>query len=99
MVFKSKIFNMNLYLFDEQVNYWEDAKFINMLLLDKKKYGLVKNVSYLYDRNENSSLSKVAWNFKSRYAPHIINNYKPLITYSIKRYGEVIKYIQYLILN
>lgn len=99
MVFKSKVFTLNLYLFDEKVNYWEDAKLINMIFLDKKKYGLVSNAYYLYDRNEKSSLSKMAWKFQSRYAHHIVNNYTPLIKKSIQIYGKVIKYIQYLILN
>lgn len=99
LVFKKNIFENNKYLFDETINYWEDAKTINTIFLDKKEYGLVKKARYFYNRNEKNSLSIIAWNYKNRYAPHITNNYKPLIKHSIENYGKVINYIQFLIIT
>ena len=35
-------------LFDEKQKYWEDAKFINQILLDKKQFGMIDGIMYYY---------------------------------------------------
>ena len=35
-------------LFDEKQKYWEDAKFINQILLNKKQFGMIDGIMYYY---------------------------------------------------
>ena len=97
MAFRFEIFKNAKYRFDETMTYWEDAKFINTLLLDKQKYGLVKETAYFYNSEDSNSLSKGAWSLKERYTPLIINNYMYLIKKSNQNFDKTIKYVQYLI--
>lgn len=99
VVFKKELFEKEHYFFDENINYWEDAKLINTILLDKRYYGVLQNAKYYYDRKDKNSLSQIAWRYHYRYSPQIINNYIPLIQKSIKNYGKVLEYIQYLVVN
>ena len=80
-----QLYNKNKdYRFDETMTYWEDAKFINTLLLDKQKYGLIKDTAYFYNSEDPNSLSKSAWVLQERYIPLIKNNYMDLINLTNK---------------
>lgn len=97
VVFRSSLFNEEKIKFDESINYWEDAKLINCILLDKKVYGLISNSVYYYDRNNSGSLTYSSWEDVSRYAPHIEKSYFDLINKSKEKYGKVTEYVQYLL--
>ncbi|MEY9140797.1 glycosyltransferase family 2 protein [Mammaliicoccus lentus] len=97
IAFRYEILKNKNYRFDEKITYWEDAKFINTLLLDKQKYGLIKNTAYFYNSEDPNSLSKSAWALQERYTPLIQNNYMYLIKKSNQNFGKTIKYVQYLI--
>ncbi|PTJ23482.1 hypothetical protein BU035_12390 [Staphylococcus simulans] len=96
-VFRSKVFKESKRRFSENLRFWEDALLINTVILKDKKYGLVKNAEYVYDRNNTSSLSQNTWSDKQRYTHHIKHAYFPLIKKSQELYGEVIPYIQFLL--
>lgn len=97
VIFRSSILKKENYRFDNTIDYWEDAKIINTILLNKQKYGVLKNSTYFYDRNDPNSLSNKAWLNKNRYLNHLKDNYMYLINQSKYKYGYVINYIQYLI--
>lgn len=97
VVFRSELLLAIEKPFDETINFWEDAKLINSLLLKTQNYGLIKNATYYYNRDDNNSLSKSAWNNKERYSGHIEKNFLSLINKSIQNYNFVIKYIKYVV--
>lgn len=99
VVFKRDLFLKDYFAFDENITYWEDAKLINSILLDKQYYGILQNAKYYYDRKDKNSLSQIAWQYHYRYIPQITDNYMPLIQQSIKIYGKVLEYIQVLIVK
>ena len=86
--------------FDERLKYGEDAKFLTQILLEKEKYGLVKNVMfYLRKRKDNSSATQ---NYKqdiTKYTNTINYYYEYLIELSKEKYNKVIPYIKHVILN
>lgn len=96
-VFRSTIFLDEEYRFDEKISFWEDAKLINTILLEKRIYGLVSSATYFYDRSNRNSLSFESWNSVDRYNKHIRRNYFYLINKSLRTYNTVIPYVQYLI--
>ncbi|WP_309306677.1 glycosyltransferase family 2 protein [Staphylococcus rostri] len=97
MAFRSDLLKNPNYRFDEGISFWEDAKFINSILLDKKTYGLIPETAYFYNSDNPHSLSKIAWNLEERYLPLIEKNYMYLIDKSHEIYGKTIKYIQFLV--
>ncbi|WP_426462217.1 glycosyltransferase family 2 protein [Staphylococcus equorum] len=99
VVFRKELFNNDLYRFDETINYWEDAKMINSIFLEKQFYGLIKKTTYFYNRNDSFSLSNTAWDSPKRYTHQIKSNYFQLIRHSIEKYEKNIEYIQFLLAN
>ncbi|WP_436854887.1 glycosyltransferase family 2 protein [Staphylococcus caeli] len=97
VVFRKELFTKENYRFDETINFWEDAKLFNTIVLKKMKYGLVHNATYFYDRNNENSLSKKAWYSNKRFEYHIENNFFKIIRESNLKYGYVISYVQFLI--
>lgn len=97
VIFRNTLLKNEKYRFDNTIDYWEDAKLINTILLNKQKYGMLKNSIYFYDRNDPNSLSNKAWLNKNRYLNHLKDNYMYLINQSKYKYGYVINYVQYLI--
>lgn len=97
VVFRACVFIEDGFSFDESISFWEDAKLINSIILKKRKYALVQNSKYFYDRNDKKSLSYKSWKSKDRYTKHIKDNYISIVENSIEEYGEVINYVQYLI--
>ncbi|MBB5175966.1 glycosyltransferase family 2 protein [Nosocomiicoccus ampullae] len=97
VVFRSALFLEEKFRFDEEISFWEDAKLINSILLEKKKYGLLKESVYYYNRDPHNSLTIQSWNDEKRYKYHIEKNYRELVIKSIDLYGKVIDYIQFLI--
>ncbi|OEK84768.1 glycosyltransferase family 2 protein [Staphylococcus shinii] len=99
VVFRKKLFSHEKYRFDETISYWEDAKLINSIFLEKRFYGLIKKATYFYNRNDNFSLSNTAWDSSNRYTYQIKANYFQLIRHSVGKYDKAIEYIQFLLAN
>ena len=73
----------------------EDSLFINKLILEKCKFGVVGTTRYFYrKRFEEDSLINTKKLEKSYYNLRMEIYFKELIKYSIKKYGSVLKYIQ-----
>lgn len=96
-LFKSEIirdmeFNTNLKV-------GEDCVFVNMILLNKLKYGVCREALYNYrKRNTNNSTIQSLKRSKSWYFDTPKYSWNKLIEESNKIYNKVIKYIQYVLL-
>ncbi|KAF1297233.1 hypothetical protein BAU15_06710 [Enterococcus sp. JM4C] len=84
--------------FKKNLQSWEDAYFINELLLDIRYYGVVSKAAYYYNVIE-GSLTNRSWQESYRYGLLIEYGYLALCELSKKMYGKVIPYIQYLVIN
>jgi len=77
----------------------EDALFINKILIDNPKLGLVKNANYLYRKHfDKSSTIDNSQKKKGFFTDRLKYYFKELIEYSVKKYGETPKFIQYTLL-
>lgn len=85
--------------FDSNLKYGEDSFFSNKIILQKKKYGILKSVHYLYRKRFSANSAIDVGVKKLNYYTDTVNNFhKGLIEYSKKVCGEVIEYIQYAIM-
>ena len=77
----------------------EDAFFVNQVLLDKLKLGLVKKGAYYYRKYESkNSLLDYSSNTKHFYTTRLEYFHFKLIECSKNRYGKVLKFIQYTLM-
>ena len=77
----------------------EDAFFVNQVLLDKLKLGLVKKGAYYYRKYEaKNSLLDYSSNTKHFYTTRLEYFHFKLIECSKNRYGKVLKFIQYTLM-
>ena len=94
--FKKELFDN--YSFKTDFVNSEDSLMINKMLIDNPIYGVVKDAIYWYRKRTNdastidSSTSK-----KDFYIDRLKRYFKELINYSKEKYGNVAKFIQYLI--
>ncbi len=94
--FKKELFDN--YSFKTDFVNSEDSLMINKMLIDNPIYGVVKDAIYWYRKRTNdastidSSTSK-----KDFYIDRLKRYFKELINYSKEKYGNVVKFIQYLI--
>lgn len=90
---------MEKYEFDEEMNYSEDVHLITRILLDKFKYGVVKEAKHWYrKRITNNSALQTANTKKEWYSDHIKKLMLGLINYSLEKVGIVPLYVQYEIM-
>ena len=68
-------------LFDEKQKYWEDAKFINQILLDKKQFGMIDGIMYYYRKryDGNSATQTYGQNIE-----HYVSDLQPFLMIYIK---------------
>lgn len=86
--------------FDESMRYAEDAKFLNEVLLEKEKIGLLREAQYFYrKRNDNSSATQNQKKLLTRYIDNLNKYYIYFYDLSLKKYRKVIPYVQHLIMN
>ncbi|AWK50031.1 hypothetical protein DIC82_02510 [Clostridium beijerinckii] len=87
------------YRFDENLRYGEDAHLINRIILRTGKYGTIENCKYLYrKRKDGTSAIDNSGESKDWYTEFLNKGPMDLMEESQKVYGEVIKYIQYLVM-
>lgn len=79
---------------------FEDALFINEILIDKMQYGVVADATYKYrQRFDGTSATDDAFREKSVFTEKLYKAYLHLIDYSIKKHRKVVDFIQFLIVN
>lgn len=84
------------YRFKDGLARGEDHLSINKLLLEKKKFGVVNNVTYWYrQRYDNTSMLGSAKQKESYYTPHIRDCLLDLIYHCLETESYVPKFIQY----
>ncbi|WP_062351678.1 glycosyltransferase family 2 protein [Bacillus kwashiorkori] len=99
LFFKGKVIAEKQFQFDESLEFWEDALSINKYLLQHSpQYGVIAGAFYYYRREVGNSLVDNSWNRKDRFTPFLKNGYLKLIQLSMEKYGQIIPYIQYLII-
>ncbi|MCM3035924.1 glycosyltransferase family 2 protein [Bacillus pumilus] len=97
--FKRSLFDTHNFKFDENVKFWEDALFMNKLILKETCYGVVSKSKYYYrKREENNSLVDNSWFLKEKYSHMLKNSYNNLIELSKEYHNEILPYIQYLLI-
>lgn len=81
--------------FDSRLINMEDALFVNKIMLNKMKYGLVKNTSYLYRKRygDGSILAKASQN-KDYFTTRLKYLYMELIDYYNENLGYLPEFIQ-----
>ncbi len=85
--------------FSTHLKYGEDAQFINSILLDKCKVGLVREALHLYrKRKDESSALQNELSSESYYFDSPVFFHQDLIDQSLKRYGRVLEFIQYTVM-
>lgn len=83
--------------FDENIKYGEDAKFVNEILINLKKYGVIREAVYNYRKREsgNSALNKTESD--SRWYINTLQNVFLDLIQKCKNENEVIpKFVQYI---
>ena len=94
--FKRELFEK--YRFPESLVNSEDTLMLNKMLLENPKYGAVTEAIYWYRRRSDESSTIDSSSAKKGFYINRLNNYfKALINASLEKYGEVVKFIQYLI--
>ena len=87
------------YKFDESLRVSEDPLLINQMLLDNPHIGFLDGSAYYYRKHDNSkSLIGSSSNHKSFYTTRIDNYFLKLIDCSLKKYKEVPKFIQHVLM-
>ena len=85
--------------FDERVRHAEDAKYITDVLLEKKKYALLKEAIFYYrTRSSGNSVLQTVQQSMRWYFDTPLMVYKYFFDISKQRYGYVLKYLQYLVM-
>ncbi len=85
--------------FDTRLKYGEDALYVNEIILEKHKYGLVAQPTHYYRKRGNNSSAvqnkqqSLDWYFKTP-----VFYYQYIVEKSVKKYGFVLPYIQYLVM-
>ena len=85
--------------FSTNLKYGEDAQFVNSILLDKCKLGVVAEAIHLYrKRADESSALQNELKSESYYFDSPVYFHNDLIQQSMKRYGRVLEFIQYVVM-
>lgn len=94
--FKRELFQK--YQFATNIISSEDTLMINKILIDNPTYGILKTPKYYYRKRDNNTSTLDKANYKKEfYIDRLKYYFKELINYSLNKYGEVPKFIQYLI--
>ncbi len=84
--------------FDTTIKIGEDAKYITEIILEKEKYGVLKSAVHNVRRRE-AGTSITQNPDKSKFTITVDRYYKYLPELSVQKYGRIIPYIQYVMLN
>ncbi|WP_339300355.1 CDP-glycerol glycerophosphotransferase family protein [Paenibacillus sp. FSL K6-2441] len=85
--------------FDEKLKFVEDSEFVNKILLNKNKLGVVSSSQYYYRKRwAGNSAVQGSTSCPEWYTQSLINYSLNLINYCANIFGYVPKYIQYLLM-
>lgn len=85
--------------FNSKIKYGEDSNFVNEIILEKARYGVLKEALHFYrKRNDDSSAVQNKEKNISWYTTTVELVYKNLMNLSKIKYGRVLPYIQYMVL-
>ncbi len=81
--------------FDPRLKFGQDSVFTNKIILEKCKYGLLKEALFYYRKRQsnNSAVNKMAFE-KFYYTDKLDYYHRELFRYSKEKYNEVIPYIR-----
>lgn len=97
--FKSYLFTTNGLRFDINMEYAEDARLVNMILLEKNKLGVVTEATYHYRiRQKGTSAIQNGQTRKEWFINNLYNFSFFLINYAQKKIGFVPEYIQFAVM-
>lgn len=86
--------------FDERIISGEDAKFLTEVVLEKGRYGLVKNAVYHYRKSDaNTSLTQTKDENKSAFIDTIKHYYSFIADYSVEKFGRIVPYVEHCLVN
>ena len=85
--------------FSVNLKYGEDAQFVNSIILDKCTLGVVRRAVHLYrKRPDESSALQNEMQSESYYFDSPVYFHKDIIDQSLKKYGRVLEYVQYMVM-
>ncbi len=85
--------------FDPRIRYGEDCILINQIILEKCKYGIIRESLYLYRmRNTGGSAMQNTTRVKSFYQETEDLVFNRLLEISKEKFGRIIEYIQFLVM-
>ena len=94
--FKKELFDD--FKFKTDLTNSEDSLMINKMLINKPVYGVVNQAIYWYRKRSNDASTIDSASSKKEFYMKRLNDYfKELIKYSKEKYGQVPKFVQYLI--
>ena len=97
VVFKTDI--VKTYTFKENLRYAEDADFVNRILLEKNKYGVIREAIHLYrKRHDETSVMQNLRKSRSWFIDTIEYFHKNIFEISKTKFGEIIPYVQYIVM-
>ena len=88
--------------FEESITIGEDSRYVNEIILKSERFGLLKEAVYFRRaRKENTSITQNANLVAARsvYVDTLTMYYQYMYGLSRKKYGRVIPYVQYLIMD
>lgn len=85
--------------YNTNLTFTEDSLFINRIILEKCKYGIMNSVDYLYRKRLVRNSAVDTWKLDSgSYNNNMIEYNQKMMCYSREKYGEVIPYIQFVMM-
>lgn len=87
-----------MYPFDEEQKHWEDAKFVNRVILRKQKYGMLAGVNYFYRRRgDGGSATQMCTKRKGYYLNDLEKLFMGICDESMKQCGKIIPMVQFVL--
>lgn len=94
-----KLSSAKKYKFDERLKYGEDPYWINQIILNKAKYGVLKEGLYSYRKRNNTFSSTDNLSTDKNFFDNFASDYlKNIYEYTLKNNKKALKYIESLIL-
>ncbi|WP_411954042.1 CDP-glycerol glycerophosphotransferase family protein [Alkalibacillus sp. S2W] len=88
-----------MFSFDPEIKYGEDVEYVTKVILEDGKFGVLKSVPYYYRvRNSESSAMQLKSHDLNSFSQNIDNLVTKILNQSLNKFGEVIPYVQYVIM-